>query len=113
MIGKALLSLGKLEDGIEKLSEAVDRDPKDPWTHLDLGKALEEKEEWDGAEESYRRAIEADPELSDPYFYLAVLLDEVQVEKKEALEHYKKYLELGGEDPDGDVKKRIEKLERK
>ena len=113
MIGKALLTLGKLEEALERLSEAVDRDPKDPWAHMDLGKGLEEQEEWDAAEESYRNAIEVDPELADPYFYLAVLLDEVQVEKKEALEHYKRYLELGGEDDDGTIQARVKKLEKK
>ena len=112
MIGKAWLSLGKMDKAMTALADAIDRDPKDPWAHFEFGKALERKQEFDGAEESYRKAIELRSDKSHFHYYLAQLLDEVLDDPAGALEHYKRYLELGGSDTNGAVKNRIGQLEK-
>ena len=111
LMGRAQLDLGKVDDAIDSLSEAVDLDPDDALAHFDLGKALEQKDEYDRAESEYRRAIELEADYPFPYLYLAELMDEIRDEPEEALELYKKYLELGGKDPSEDVKQRIKQLE--
>ena len=112
MIGRAWLELGKVEDALAALDQAVARAPEDPWIHLDRGRALEESGDDVEAEKEYRKAIELEAGFSRPHLYLAWLLDELRNEPQEALGHYRDYLELGGPDPDGTVAARIEQLEK-
>jgi len=84
MIGRAWLDLGKLEEAIEALGKAVDLDPKDAIARFTYGKALEQKDDNDRAEECYRRAIELDPSYPFPYLYLAEMLDEVRTSRRSA-----------------------------
>jgi len=112
MIGRAHLGLGKVNDAIESFGAAIDRDPKDAWSRFDMGKALEEKGEYDRAKDSYLKAIEFDDSLPHPHLYLAGILDEIDDEPVKALEHYEAYLNLGGEDPQDYVKQRIKQLKR-
>ena len=76
-----------------------------------MGKALERKELYVRAEYCYRKAIELDPDYPYPYRYLAELMDEVSRQGSQALELYRQYLDAGGEDPKGDVARRIKELE--
>ena len=50
------------------------------------------------------------PDKAVFHYYLARLLED-DGEKKKAVEHYRRYLDLGGEDDDGAVKQRIKQLE--
>ena len=113
MGGRSYLAMGKVDEALESFRSAIDRDPKDGFAHFDLGKALERKEEWDEAEAAYRQAIAVEDGLTHPHLYLAELLDQVQGEPEASLEHYKRYLELGGPDEGDVVAKRIEQLEEK
>ena len=110
MIGKCWLALGKPDEAIDAIVDALDRNPSYAWAHLDLGKALEETEDFDGAEESYREAVELGPKNPHCHYYLGRLLDEVMDKPEEAIEHYKSYLDLGGDDSGGEVESRIEQL---
>jgi len=112
MIGRANLGLGKVKDAIESFGAAIDRDPKDAWSHFDMGKALEENGDYALAKDSYLKAIELDDSLCHPHLYLAGILDEIDDEETEALKHFHAYLDLGGEDPQKFVKQRIKQLER-
>jgi len=112
LIGRAELGLGKVQDALKSFGAAIDRAPKDAWSHFDMGKALEQNGEYDRAKDSYLKAIEYDPTLPHPHLYLAQILDEVDDKPKEALTHYKAYLELGGMDPQEQVKQRVKQLER-
>jgi len=113
MIGRCLLVMGKVDDAIESFREAVSRNDKDAFAYFDLGKGLEKLEKWDDAAAAYRRAITAEATLVHPHLYLARLLDEVLDEPEESLPHYKRFLELGGDDEGGSIKKRVEALEDK
>lgn len=111
MIGRCLMALGQLPKAVQMFRDAIDRNPKDGFCHFDLGRALEEQELFADAEASYRKAVEVDERLSHAHLYLAELLHYVQDKPKEALVHYKRFLELGGRDEDGDIQQRIEQLE--
>lgn len=75
-----------------------------------MGLVLEKKDDWDGAEEAYRDAIELAPKKAVFHLYFAELLDEVQDDPEGALELYEQYVELWGDDSDGEVTSRIEQL---
>ena len=75
-----------------------------------MGRVREEQVDYDAAETSYRKAIELDPKYASPHRNLAELLDHVRNEPKEALELYRKFLALGGRDPDKSVEARIRQL---
>ncbi len=111
MLGRAQVELGnKLDEAVELLERAVELDGKDPWNRFELGKALEEQEEFEKAQEAYEAAIDLDPTFAWPHLYLAEILDEVERRLKDALDHYSRYLELGGPDPDGEVAGRVKQL---
>ena len=59
-------------------------------------------------EKAYVAAIEADPKFSWPHLYLGDLYNEVFLKPVEALNAYRKFLALGGPDPEGTVKKLVE-----
>ncbi|MDA1194955.1 MAG: tetratricopeptide repeat protein [Planctomycetota bacterium] len=113
MIGRCELASGRVEEAVTAFREAVARDEKDGFAWFDLGKGLEKQEKWEEAITAYERAIAADPKLTHPHLYLAELYDEVQGEPEKALPHYKRYLELAGDDEGDVVKKRVEQLEKK
>ena len=112
MIGKCWMALGKPEQALEALSKAIDRNPDDPWAQLEFGKALEATEKFEDAEPYYRKAVELAPSNPWFHFYLAQLLDDFLDDREGALEHYKKFIDLGGNDTGGDVASRIEQLEK-
>jgi tetratricopeptide (TPR) repeat protein len=112
MMGRALFELGNKEEALTAFQRAVAVDEKDPWAHFDLGKAQEDGEEYPLAQASYEKAIELDATFSWPHLYLAELLDEVLDQKPEALAHYQRFLELSGPDPESDVKRRIDQLQK-
>ena len=58
-----------------------------------MGKALERKEQWTRAQESYEEAIRLDARQAHFHYYLARLHEDAGRSKK-ALEHYRRYLEL-------------------
>jgi tetratricopeptide (TPR) repeat protein len=79
------------------------------------GWVLEEQDKRPEALKAYEQAVQADPKLALPHRYLAELLDtgeDKEKDKKSALAHFKAYLDLGGEDPDEDVKHAVERLSK-
>ncbi len=113
MVGRCQLGMGKVDDAIASFRAAVGRNGKDAFAYFDLGKGLERAEKWDDAAAAYKRAIAAEADFVHPYGYLAKLLDEVLNEPDEALPHYKRFLELDGDDEGGSISARIEQLEKK
>ncbi len=112
MAGRCHILMGRIENAIEAFREAIARNPKDGWAYFDLGRGFEKQEKWEDAAAAYRKSIELDKKISHPHLYLAELLDGILDEEKEAIPHYKAYLELGGHKEGGWIKKRIEQLER-
>jgi tetratricopeptide (TPR) repeat protein len=84
--------------------------PKNARALLLKGQIEDETEDFENAEKDYKASTEADPTLSWPWLYLAELYDEVLDKPVDALNAYRKYLELGGPDPDGVVKASVDAL---
>jgi tetratricopeptide (TPR) repeat protein len=56
-LGLLLLDLGRVDQAIAELTEAVDLDPNRGDSHFHLGTALAEKRRWEDAVTAYRKAI--------------------------------------------------------
>jgi tetratricopeptide (TPR) repeat protein len=110
MVGRAYFDLGKKEEALAMFEKAVDLAEKDPWANFDLGKARDDAGEYDQAKQLYGIAIELDKTFCWPHLYLAEIYDDIDGDPESALEHYQRYLELGGPDDDKTVTKRIEQL---
>lgn len=71
---------------------AIER-PADSGVENDLGSLLVLVEDFAGAEQAYRRAIELDPENASAYFNLGLLQQKLG-QRRDALKSYKRTLEL-------------------
>lgn len=111
MLGRALFDLGKKDEALVQFERAVETDDKDAWAHFDLGKIFDDRGEFEAAKQEYEEAVALDESLPWPHIYLAEIWDDIDGEPVPALKHYKRFLELGGPDPDEAIKKRIDQLE--
>jgi predicted Zn-dependent protease len=104
--------MGKAEDASSHLEKALALDPKNGRALLLKAQILENGEESsdEDVEKAYLAAIEADPTHSWPHLYLAEFYDEVMAKPVDALKAYRKYLSLGGPDPDGAVQRSVDAL---
>jgi tetratricopeptide (TPR) repeat protein len=109
---KAQLSykMGKADEAMKLLDQALALNAKNPHALFLKGFILDDQDDSEGAEKSYKAAAEADPTYSWPHLYLGELYDEVLDKPVDALKCYRKYLELGGPDPDGLVKDAVDAL---
>jgi len=83
----------------EKLyQQAIARDPEHAETYARLGKAYQASGMYERAKDAYLKAIERDSSASSVHYALAILYDSRLREPQKALEHYRAYLERGGED---------------
>jgi tetratricopeptide (TPR) repeat protein len=112
MLGRAYRDLGKDDMALEQFERAAELDDKDEWAKFDLGRYFDDQGEFEAAKSYYEEAIELNEEFCWPHLYMAEIWDDVDGEPQEALPHYKRFLELGGPDPDDVIKKRIEQIEK-
>lgn len=101
---------GKVEEAHELVGKSLELDPKNARAHFLQGQLWEVDGDWEAAEKSYQASMEADPKLSWPHLYLGELYDEVLGRPVDALKALRKYLELGGPDPDGAIQKTVDAL---
>ena len=79
--------------------------------HVGRGWVLEEQAKPEDARKAYEAAIAADPTMPLPHRYLGELLEE-KGDNPDAARHYKAYLDLGGADPDEDVRHAVDRLSK-
>ncbi len=113
MTGRALLEIGKADEALEAFHRAIALDEKDPWIRFDLGTALEETGEYDAAKEAYEKAIELDPTFAWPHLNLAEILEEVDGNGLAAVDHFQRFLDLGGPDPGYEIAQRISAIKNR
>ena len=109
--GRVALRSEKFEDALAAFGKACELDPAYALGHLGRGWVLEEQGKDEDAKKAYEAAVAADPKLPLPHRDLAELLD-LMDDKNGALDHFRKYLELGGDDPDADVQHAVERLSK-
>lgn len=111
LTGRVELKSDRFDEALAAFDKSVACDSKYALGHMGRGWVLEEQARPDDAKKAYGAAIAADPELAIPHRYLAELLEELG-DQPEAAKHYKAYLDLGGADPDEDVKHAVERLSK-
>jgi tetratricopeptide (TPR) repeat protein len=84
----ALYATGNLEDAKEYYEKELTLNEKDAVLRNNLGNVYRDLEEYDSAVDSYKKAIELDPKLVNPYYNLCNLLVYTLDRAEEALEIY-------------------------
>ncbi len=67
-----LISAERTDEAKDKLNEAIEKEPNNANLYFNLGYLYEELNQPEKAEESYRKAVEIDPEYLDANYNLAV-----------------------------------------
>ncbi len=110
-LGLQELKAGNADAALAALKRAVQLDPENAvaWNHL--GVALRRKGRFRQALEAYRQAVNRRPDYANAYLNLGILYDLYLQELPQALDAYRRYQQLHGEDDT--VKKWIVDLERR
>ncbi|NQU07669.1 MAG: tetratricopeptide repeat protein [Candidatus Abyssubacteria bacterium] len=82
----------------EALKIALGIDPDNAVAHCNLGEIYKHLGLFEKALDELLEAKRLNPELSDTYINLGIIYDDHIIDDGKALENYKKYLELGGDD---------------
>ena len=85
---------GRNVESIAALERAVEVNPKRAVYYNELGIGYREAGKFDKARSSYRKAIDLDPAYAAAHLNLAILYDLYLQEPKDALPHYRRYMEL-------------------
>lgn len=89
--GQALMNLGKLDEALQCLDEAIELDPKNADALVKKGMVLEKLQKMEEALASYDRAIATNESLTLAYLYKGAVCNRLQ-RFREALECYEKAL---------------------
>jgi tetratricopeptide (TPR) repeat protein len=103
-------------DQARKLFErALQIDPKCIPALNNLGVMDHVQGKYDSARENFGQILKIDPKWAKAHFNLAVLYESPSMldDRKKAIEHYERYLELGGGDRDSEARLAIAELKSK
>src|SRR6185312_15738934 len=112
----ALAADKKLDDAKVKLAKAVELDPAGAGKyHYNLGALLMNSSQTDGALDEFKKAIAADPNYAEAYFYLgSTLMGKATMDAKGAMqapagtvEALQKYVQLKPDGPNADAAKQL------
>jgi len=90
-------ALSELSDSTENLSR-LKKEVAD--MHYNMGVIFQEDNKWDEAAMEYKKVLESDPKDADAHYNLALIYDTAKNDRKQALYHYRKYIELKPEADD-------------
>lgn len=99
-LGVTYKRLGLLPDAITSYQRALELERGNAEVYYDLAIALREQGEFLKAEQAYKTALTLSPGFRDAHYNLAVLYDLYLDEPEEAVQHYRRFLDLGGGDPE-------------
>ena len=86
------------EDAIDLYQSAIEADESAPLPHLNLGLALFQEERYADAAVELERAVELDGESAFAHYSLGILYMDYIDQRQDAIEHFKEYQRLGGDD---------------
>ncbi len=111
LTGRVHLKGDRIDEALAAFDKAVEYEPKYAFGHIGRGWVLEEQDKREDAKKAYEAAIAADPTLPLPHRYLAELLED-KGDNPDAAKEFKAYLDLGGADPDEDVRHAVDRLSK-
>lgn len=109
--GRVAYRQDRWDEALAYFDKSIEADPTYPLPHCGKGWVYEQQDKLDDAKKAYEAAVAADPKMPLPHRDLAELLEELS-DFGVAAKHYRLYLELGGADPDEDVKHAVERLSK-
>jgi len=92
-----LLRAGRIEEAEATYRRLLAVDPSNARLHLGLGVIGMEREDVRMARHHLERSLVLDPGNPDVYYDLALLHEELLDDPRGAIEHYRRYLDLGGD----------------
>ena len=104
-LAEALYRLGEVTAARERYFMAVELDSDFVEARANLGCVLAETLEWDLAVAAFEGALETHPNYADVHFHLAAALEQLG-RSEEAVDHWRKFLELVPEGPWSDEARR-------
>ena len=78
VLGAIFGQAGQMDKALFANQKAVLLDPKDPYTHLNLGYTLQIHGRLEQAEASYRKAITIKPDFAEAYYYMGNILKDIK-----------------------------------
>ncbi|MFQ5589515.1 MAG: trypsin-like peptidase domain-containing protein, partial [Nitrospiria bacterium] len=106
-LGETFLQIGNLYAEAKRYEEAADALltssnfwPESPQALNNLGEVYRRIRLYDAAETAYLRAVLSNPRYADAHYNLGILYDNHLNKRKQAVTHYRKYLELKPGSPD-------------
>jgi len=100
-------NMGDIKKYNEIMSEVAQQNPNDPVVFYNLGVSAERLDDYDKAQEYYKKAIELDPEMADPYTNIASMI----AEKAEKITEEMNKLSMSAADTKKYDKLKAEKVE--
>ena len=97
-IGDVYLRQEQWKPAVENFQRSIDIQPSDPALPFNVAEIMFARNKPEEAEKYYQMAVQIKPEWPKPYLKLAyVAMNRGQMDK--AIEHLKKYVEIGKDDP--------------
>jgi tetratricopeptide (TPR) repeat protein len=96
-------------EAASKAAKTVDEDRSEARVYIEKGRELYRNDEDTLAAEAFQQALKLDPELAEAHFRLGLTYDalgqeqEAEAAYKKAIETYKKYLSINGNDNDAEA----------
>ncbi len=111
-LGIAYRLTGQDDAAVDALNHALKLNPENPSVWHQLAILYRNQGDFDAALDAYRKALELDPNYALAHRNIGILFDLYMQQPALALEHYRKYLSLTGED-DATVSNWVVDLERR
>lgn len=110
-LGNTLMDAQRFGDAVDAYEKALALDPKNVPVLVDLGTCYRGIGRSDKAVEHYRKALRVDPSFPNGHRNLGVVLGFDMNKRAEAIQEFKRYLELVPNGPDADsARKAIQEL---
>jgi tetratricopeptide (TPR) repeat protein len=93
-----VLGIGQLRRAEERYAQAVELDPTNSTAYLRLGDVYQALNKYVDAAKAYRKALDISQENHEAHYKLGILYESRLQDLQKAIEHYQKYLQLGGSD---------------
>jgi tetratricopeptide (TPR) repeat protein len=102
-VAESLIGLGRLQEALKELQQAIKAAPRDVEIHCMLGSALAQLGELDAAKKSYEAALEIDPHHASACYQLSVVNARLNL-REEAQAYRERFVRLRSETRDKDQK---------